>query len=375
MDFTLTEEQTAVAGLAEEILTERATPERLDELDGEGRWFDRALWDDLAEAGLLGIALPGDVGGSGLGLLELALVLEQVGATTAYVPAWETLVLGAAPIDRFGTPAQRDEWLPAVAAGEAVLTAALADDGRVRAEEPVASARADGDGWRLEGRKTTVPVAPLADAILVSAVRGDAGPALFLVDPDAEDVRVTPQEVTNATPHAIVELNGAHVPADAALGGADGDGGAQLTWLLQAARTGLAAVQAGVTDRAVAMAAEYTREREQFGRPIASFQAVGQRVADAYIDAEAIRLTARQAAWRLAAGEPAGDAVTIAKWWACEAGHRVAHAAQHVHGGVGLDLDYPLHRYFRNAKRIEFTLGTAAEHERRLGASIAAATA
>jgi 3-oxocholest-4-en-26-oyl-CoA dehydrogenase beta subunit len=137
------------------------------------------------------------------------------------------------------------------------------------------------------------------------------------------------------------------------------------------AEAGLASMQSGVCATALKMSAEYTSEREQFGRPIASFQAVAQRVADGYIDAEAVRLTSLHAAWRLAEGLDAVSAVAIAKWWAADGGHRVLHAAQHVHGGVGLDVEYPLHRFFRLGKQIEFTLGHGTAHLQRIGRELA----
>ena len=150
--------------------------------------------------------------------------------------------------------------------------------------------------------------------------------------------------------------------------------GAEITgWLVSRGMVGLCALQAGVLTRALELTAEYAQTRVQFGRPIGSFQAVAQRLADAYIDVEAVRLTMWQAAWRLAAGLPATTEVATAKFWAADAGHRVAHAAVHVHGGVGIDTDYPLHRYFVAAKRAEFELGGATAQLRRIGAALASA--
>jgi alkylation response protein AidB-like acyl-CoA dehydrogenase len=146
---------------------------------------------------------------------------------------------------------------------------------------------------------------------------------------------------------------------------------APLTWALERAAVGLAALQLGVAERALRITAGYTSTRKQFDRPIATFQAVAQRAADAYIDVEAIRLTTWKAAYRLDAGLPAAEAVAIAKVWAAEAGHRVAYAAQHLHGGIGFDTDYPLHRYYLWSKQIELTLGPASVHLARLGAALA----
>ncbi len=160
------------------------------------------------------------------------------------------------------------------------------------------------------------------------------------------------------------------VGADARLGGVS-DGAAVIEFLVQRSTAALALVQAGAAAASVSLMAEYTKTREQFGKPIATFQAVGQRAADAYVDAEAIRLTAWQAAWRLAEGLPADKEIAVAKFWAADGGQRVVHAAVHLHGGVGVDREYPLHRFFLNTKHIELTLGGATDQLLRLGATLA----
>ena len=152
--------------------------------------------------------------------------------------------------------------------------------------------------------------------------------------------------------------------------------GAQVAdWLVARGTVGLCAVQAGILERALELTAEYARNRVQFGRPIGSFQAVTQRLADAYIDVEAVRLTMWQAAWLLATDDSAafrvGTAVATAKFWAADAGHRVAHTAVHLHGGLGIDMSYPVHRYFTAAKHHEFALGGATAQLRRIGADLA----
>jgi len=175
--------------------------------------------------------------------------------------------------------------------------------------------------------------------------------------------------VTSGWPEGNLDLDGLVVgPGDVL----DGDGEQVLARLVERATAGVCATQAGVSQGAVRLTASYTSERTQFGSPIATFQAVAQRAADAYIDAEGIRFTAWQAAWRLDAGLPADDELDIAKFWAADAGARVAQAAQHLHGGIGVDTDYPLHRFYRLAKHLELTLGGSTERLLRLGARIAA---
>ena len=142
-------------------------------------------------------------------------------------------------------------------------------------------------------------------------------------------------------------------------------------WIVQRGTAGLCALAVGICEEALRMTAEYTKTREQFDRPIATFQAVGQRAADAYIDTEAVRLTAWQAIWRLSEELPAAAEVAVAKFWTAEGGQRVVHAAQHLHGGMGVDRDYPLHRYFLWAKVIELTLGGTTSQLLKLGKILA----
>jgi len=153
--------------------------------------------------------------------------------------------------------------------------------------------------------------------------------------------------------------------------GEPGQGGEVVAFTTQRLLAGLCAVQAGVCAEALRLTAAYTSERKQFNAPIATFQAVAQRAADAYVDTEAVKLTARQAAWRLAEGLPAEAALAVAKFWAAEGGQRVVHAAQHLHGGVGVDVDYPVHRYFRWAKATELSLGGGTRHLLELGRRLA----
>jgi 3-oxocholest-4-en-26-oyl-CoA dehydrogenase beta subunit len=307
MDFELSHETEAVAELATRILTERSTSDRLAELESGDDWVDRRTLKELADAGILGIALPEDVGGGGLGWLELHHVLEQVGATVAHVPLWETVVLGALPVARHGTGEQRRRLLPGVVAGERLLTGALVEPGPVDPRAPETRAPREGDGWRLHGTKTQVPLAREADRILVSATTDDGHTGLFLVSPEQDGVELEDQRTVSGQPHACLTLTGAPVRGDDVVG--EVGAGSPLADVLLHAEAGLASIQSGVCATALKMSAEYTSEREQFGRPIASFQAVAQRVADGYIDAEAVRLTSLHAAWRLAEGLDAVSAV------------------------------------------------------------------
>ncbi len=371
MDFSFREEQEAVRDLAGRLFTDLATHERLRELESEpdGERFDRKIWAELAAAGLLGIALPEEVGGAGLGFVETCLLVEAAGHSAAYVPVIETLAAAAPAIARFGTEAQRQKWLPGVVSGDTVLTTGLVELGGTPGSPSVVAERA-GDGWTLSGSKSCVPSGLVADAVLVTARVDPESVAVFIVDPSAPGVTRQRQDTNTGQPEAVVTLAATPVGPDAVLGSVE-EGSAIIEWLVQRTTAAVAVAQAGAASAALALVAEYTKSREQFGKPIATFQAVGQRAADAYVDTEAIRLTAWQAAWRIAEGLPADKEVAIAKFWAADGGQRVVHAAVHLHGGVGVDRDYPLHRYFLMTKHLELTLGGATDQLLQLGAILA----
>ncbi len=385
MDFSYSEVQDAVRALADRIFSERSTHERLKEIErtaGEEGPIDRALWKELAGAGLLGVHLGEDVGGGGLDFVAACLVIEAAGRTAAYVPVIETMVYAAAPIVQFGTSVQRQTWLPGVINGDVILTAAMAElvGGIVlpggTSPATTATARA-GDTWVLNGTKACVPAALVADAILIPATRtGPDGSAersgVFIVDAGADGLVMQRQMTTSGRAEALIELNGVVVASDRLVGGVDADGAALITSITEFATAALCIMEAGVCATALALTAEFTKTRMQFERPIATFQAVGQRAADAFIDTEGIRLTAWQAASRLSAGLPASADVAVAKYWSAEGGQRVVHAAAHLHGGVSVDRDYPLHRFFLLTEHIELTLGGANESLRRLGRMLAA---
>jgi alkylation response protein AidB-like acyl-CoA dehydrogenase len=377
MDFDLTDEQQATIDVAAKLLGDKATPDAIRAVEhADDLRFDRALWSAMADAGLLGIAVPAEHGGAGLGLLELCLVLEEVGRRAAPVPALAALAFGGLPVARWGTAEQQAALLPGLAAGTTVVTAALVEPLGDPAR-PTITALPDpdagdgpGGGWVLDGVRTNVPAGLVADVIVVPATTTGGDVALFLVPAGAPGVERERQDTTTGTPEAQVRLDGVRLGAGAVLGPVD-DGSA-LRWTLEHATVGICAVMAGAAAEAVRITGEYTSGREQFGRPIATFQAVGQRAADAYVDAHAVRLTMLQAAWRLDAGMAADREVAVAKYWAAAGGQRVVHAASHLHGGVGVDRDYPLHRYFLLAKQLELALGGASRQLLRLGGILAA---
>jgi alkylation response protein AidB-like acyl-CoA dehydrogenase len=271
-------------------------------------------------------------------------------------------------IAELGSDAQKQEWLPRAATGTHVLTAATAEERAYAPTRPTTVAAPDRDGFRLTGSKAIVPAGTHADLFLVPAETPD-GVGVFLVRPDDAGVTVTAQRFSDLDTVARLDLDGVALPADRLLGPADGTVDRRLRQLLVLAAS---AQQLGVTEGALRLTSAYAKTREQFGRPIGTFQAVSQRLANGYIDVLAQRLTLWQAAWRLDEGLPADTQVATAKLWAADAGHTLAHTTVHVHGGVGIDMDGEAHRYFTTAKRFEFLHGGSTEHALAVGRALAA---
>ena len=411
MDFLLNDTDRELAALTRSILAGGRRNGELAEPPEDAGGLAGGLWADLAKAGVLSAALPESLGGAAAGLLAQCSVLTEIGRAVAPLPYLEAIVLGAGAVARFGTAEQQRRWAEPAGRGELLLAAALAEpDGDDPAHPtttatpapaappaptgapvpaaplPPTAGPAPGPGgedpappaptaapaagsWLLSGVKTVVAAAPEADWLLVPAATPD-GSAVFLVDAGASGVTVQRQQATGGLSTGQLVLADVAVPGDQVLG--HGPDRLQVAaWLAAHATVGLCALQLGVLERALEMTAEYTQSRMQFGRPIGTFQAVRQRLADAYTDVEAVRLTMWQAAWQLAEGRPAGTAIATAKFWAADAGHRVAHTVVHVHGGVGVDTDHPVHRYFLAAKEIEFALRGATGQLRRIGRELA----
>jgi hypothetical protein len=369
MDFNFSEDQIMVRDLARGILEKEVTPERVKAVSAQPDWCDHALWATLAEAGLLGLVVPGEFGGMGFGIQEACVLLQEIGRVVAPVPALPTMVLGGMPIAQFGSEAQKREWLEPMAAGKVILTGAPVDAGSADPSKPATTARQDGGGWRLDGQKSEVRAAHLAQRIVVPAATG-AGVGIFLLDPQSSGVTLTRQRTTTGEPLFSVALSGARVDQRDLLSGEARDG-TNANWMYECAVIATCAMQVGVSEKTVEITASYVTERVQFGVPIGSFQAVQHRMADCYIDREAMRWVTWRAAFKLAQGVPAPRDAAVAKFWAAEAGARIAAAAQHLHGGIGVDIDYPLHRYFLWSKALELSLGAAAPHLARLGRDMA----
>lgn len=370
MDYSLDEQEQEVAGLAATILGDLATTERLADLEAEGAAYDQRTWAELARAGLLGIAVPETQGGSGATFLELALVIEAAARVAAPLFLVESAVGAALTVSRFGTSEQHERLVTPYAAGECVLTSALA---RPSTAAPGFTARRVGSEWVVDGAAAHVPLAVDALRILVRATDEQGRPGLLLIDPAATGATLTPHASVDRQPRWRLDLREVRVDEHDVVLAPGESVTEQLTWFDAAITTARAVQQLGTADAALRMTASHASTREQFGRPIGSFQAVAHRVADAYIDVQGIRLTAWRAAWLLARDVVDTEAVAIAAWWAADAPTRVLETAMQVHGGVSVDLDYPLHRFFLAARQAGLALGGASRALTALGDQIAVA--
>ncbi len=341
MTHALTETQQAVLDVAREAL---------------GR--EDVDWSTLADAGLLSLCVPEAYGGEGLGLAEVGVLVREVGRRAVHLPVWETLVCGALPLAAVGTQAQQERLLPGVATGEVRLAAALQEPGGAHPTVPSTTLRPDGDGWRLNGRKVGVWGAEGATAILVPARVRDST-VVVLVDPRSDEVElIGTRSSREATEHTLV-LADLRVAETDVLGGAPGTIGADsaAAVLRQHAVAGLCLLGDGLVEGARDLTAGYVKQRQQFGRALAEFQAVAMQMADVYIASRTIGLAAGAAAWRVAERLPAEDDLAVAAHWLAVEGPQALHTCHHLHGGMGVDITYPLWRSYSWTKDVARALG------------------
>ncbi|CAN5547216.1 acyl-CoA dehydrogenase family protein [soil metagenome] len=337
MDFSHSPEHHEIRTLADEIFGAQLSEDR--------------LWDELRRAGLVTLTLPDSCGGGGLGLLDASAVLIEAGRHAAPIPVFAHLAASTV-LARYGTAQQCRR--------PGILAPAITDArGQIRDMAVTAS----DSGYRLNGVSALVPAGMVADAFLVPA-QTDTGAAVFLVAATDDGVTRREQRVSGGYRLAQLELANVDIGTESRVGPADGSVAA---FLKQVSIAAVCAQQFGVTSEAVIRTAAYAGTRKQFGRPIGSFQAVAHRLADGYLDVLGQELTLWKALSHLDHGVPAPAAVAAAKFWACEAGHRVAHSAIHIHGGVGVDLSGDIHRYYSMAKYLEFTYGSAHQHATDIG--------
>ena len=363
MDFTLTETQQVVARLAAEVLdkcwpggTTPRNPAHISQLGGdtppaslspanEQGWpgtaaTGLALWKELSQAGLLSLALPGWLGGDGLSIPEMAVLLTEIGRRAAPGPALATLMLGVLPVTRWAGRDQQEALLAGVGSGHTLLTAAIREPSEPMPPTPATIVTPGSGPGTVSGVKIGVPYGAEATWILVPATSADGGTRLVVIDPHAPGVTLRPAPSSSGEPECTLRLD--RVPASHVLGAA-GDGA--VTGLYQLALAGACCLADGAVSGALALTTAHVGSRQQFGRPLAAFQAVAQQIADACIAARTLHLATLSACWRLGAGRDAGADLDVAAYWLAEQAPAALRTCHHLHGGLGMDVSYPLHRY------------------------------
>jgi alkylation response protein AidB-like acyl-CoA dehydrogenase len=343
MDFALDQTQREIAEVAAGVL-ERA----------EGR-TEAEGWRAIGDGGLIALALPESCGGDGLGLAGAAVVLTEVGRRAAAHPVLATLALGALPLARHGTRAQQEALLPRVAKEGLVLTAALHEPSRPLPEQPRTLARRDGDRFRVSGTSGLVPYADRADRVLVPVSLAEGGTGLLIVDPRAPGVRLSKAPSSGYEPYFSMVLDDVPVPLGELVG--DRTDGDAVRDLYQLAVVSAALLADGLLAGALALTAGHVTRRQQFGRPLATLQAVAQQIADVYVTSRTLHLAAWSAGWRLSSGRDPGTDPAVAAFWLAEQLRPALAICHHLHGGLGVDQSYPLHRFSAAATELTRLVG------------------
>ncbi len=356
MDFTLGETQQAVAQAAAHVL-DQSDPAQ----DPDGR----ALWKELGQAGLLGLLLPDWLGGDGLGVMDAAVLLTEVGRRAAPVPALATLATGVLPVVRWGEPSLQQALLGGIASGDTILTAAVREPSEPMPQAPATTvSMRDGLGT-VSGVKLGVPYCGAADWILVPASFSSGGTGVAVVAAAADGVTAQRTPSSAGGPEYTLRLRDA--PVTGVLGEADGRAVADLYRLTLA---GACCLADGAVAGALALTTAHVAAREQFGRPLAAFQAVAQQIADVYIVSRTLHLATLSACWRLETGRDAGRDLDVAAYWLARQGPGALRTCHHLHGGTGMDVRYPLHRYSALVKDLVRLVGGTDYRLGRLGARV-----
>ncbi len=367
MDFDFTQEQVMLRDLTREFLSRESTPREVRTLMEDARGFSEPTWNQIAEMGLPGLAIDAGYGGQGLGMIELALVVDEMGRAAFPGPFFPTVVLAATAIAASRNESQMARYLPDIAAGRTRATLALIEDALSWAPEGVRMrAERRGDGFVLNGVKRFVPWAHIADLVLVVARTSADGVTVFALPANAAGLSQTPNvEMDHTERSATLTFENVALPADAVIGSV-GRGWDIIAPTLQRAAIAAAAQMLGAARRCMDMSVEYAKVRQQFGQPIGMFQAIKHTCAEMLLDVENAHAATYYAAWALDAGSPdALLAASVAKAYVGDAARKVCGNSIQVHGGIGFTWEYDLHLYFKRAKHFEPLYGDADFHRER----------
>ncbi|HEY8491270.1 MAG TPA: acyl-CoA dehydrogenase family protein [Dehalococcoidia bacterium] len=377
MDLGLTEEQEMLKNFARDFLEKECPESLVRAMEEDERGYSPELWQKMAQQGWQGLVIPEQYGGTGMGFLDLVVLLEEFGRALVPGPFLPTVVYGALPILAFGTEAQKQEYLPKIAAGELIVTLALTEpSARWDAEGVQLQAKREGDGFVLSGTKLFVEDAHVADLLLVAArtstgAKPEDGVTVFLVDAKAPGVKAETLKTIASDKQCEVTFENVQVPASAVLGQVD-QGWEVIRYIARHATVAECAYLVGLAQMDFEISVNYAKERVQFGRPIGSFQAIQHKAADMVTDVDGSRFIMYRAAWAVAEDEPDADTyVHMAKAWVSEASRRVVAHGQQIHGGIGFTKDYKIQLYFRRQKKAELMWGDADFHREAVAEALA----
>jgi len=364
MDLALSEEQEMLKTMARDFLTEKLPKAVVREIEESELGYSPDLWQEMAELGWVGLVFPEKFGGGGMGFLDLAVLLEEMGKACLPGPYFSTLILGGFPILDAGSEEQKQEYLPKIASGETIFTLALTEpSARYDAAAIEVKATANDDAYILNGTKLFVPDAHIADYMLVVArtddkAKGEAGITIFIVDAKSPGISHTMLKTMANDNLCEVVFNQVSVPTENILGQLN-QGWSEVQKIIQRAAIAKCCEVVGCVQQALDMTVDYAKERKQFDRPIGSFQIIQHYCADMATDVDGARLSTYQAAWMISEGLPCTLEVAVAKAWAGEASQRIMALAHQIHGAIGYSIDHDLQFYTRRAKAAEATFGDA----------------
>jgi len=375
MDFGFSEEQEMLRTLARDFLTTECPKAKVRELEKDEKGYDLQMWRNMAELGWMGLVFPEEYGGTEASLMELAVLMEEMGRNILPGPFFSTVVLCALPILEYGTSEQKAKFLPQIAKGEAIWALALTESsGSYEASEIKLRASLEGEDYVLEGDKLFVPDAHIADYLLVVARTGEGkepeeGITLFIVDAKDPAVEVEVIPTIAGDRQCRVSFNNVRVAKNNILGDA-GQGWNIVDFILQTAAILKCAEISGACQAVLDMTSAYAKERVQFDRPIGSFQAVQHKLADMLIDVEGIHYLLYQAAWGISVGSPSKLQISIAKAKASEAYQRICIDGIAAHGAIGFTMDHDIGLYYRRVRAAEFAAGDTDLHRERIAVEL-----
>ena len=375
MDLGLDETQQMLKSSAADFLRRECPHSVVREMEEDETGYPRGLWNQMVGLGWTGLAFPEEHGGAGGSLMDLAVLLEEMGRALLPGPFFSTVVLGGLTVLSAGTDSQRRDILPGICRGSLLMTLALTEAGAsYRPEGVQLQAVRDGDGYLLEGTKLFVPDAHVSDVMVVAARtsrEGDAEKSItaLLVPADSPGIRITPHRTLGADKQSEVVFDGVRVPADSVLG-TEGDGWPIIQRTLETAAAARCVEMLGGAEAVLEMTVEYAKQRVQFGRPIGSFQAIQYHCADMATQVDSCRHMAYRAMWCLAEGLPVSAEVSMAKAWVSRAYQDVCAIAHQSHGAIGFTQDHNLQLYSRRARAQEATFGNAVHHREQVAQAL-----